>query len=176
MADRPNTVIVQRITTSWTKRTRGAEGRERRARLPVAYPLPDRVLVSRSASVCHSVVRGEASDYAERVALSFDAAPTARVGSGANSAVQLTHREANLEVAFMGAATDTGQPVRAQMPSRSLLSGQVATVRFNGRFVGWYDGWYEDKIVHIAYDVTPSRDLFLGAAPAFVIDARVDLW
>jgi hypothetical protein len=57
-----------------------------------------------------------------------------------------------------------------------LVRGQVATVRFNGRFVGHDEAWYEDKIVHVAFDVVPSRDLFLSPSVTFVVDARIDLW
>jgi hypothetical protein len=62
------------------------------------------------------------------------------------------------------------------MPAKLLRRGQIATVRFNGRFAGHEDAWYEDKVVHIAFDVAPSRDLFLLTLPGFVLDARVDLW
>jgi hypothetical protein len=169
-------LIVQRMTSTWTKRTRGAAGRERRAHLPAAYPLPDAVLVSRSASVCHDISGSEASAYRELFSVAFDAQPTARTGTAASSAVQLKSRDAGLEVAFTGCVTDTGRPVRSPMLAKVLRSGQVATVRFNGRFVGHEQVWYEDKIVMIAFDIMPSRDLFLSASAVFVIDARVDLW
>jgi hypothetical protein len=169
-------VVVQRITTWWTKRTRGAAGRENRARLPVAYALPDSVLVSRAASACHSVERGESSGYLrERQTVSFDAQPTARLG-GATGAVRLARRPDGLAVAFDGNAFDTGRPSRAAVKPTLLLPGQVATIRFNGRFVGHEDPWYEDKLVHVAFGVALTRDLFVEARPAFVIDARADLW
>jgi hypothetical protein len=62
------------------------------------------------------------------------------------------------------------------MPAKLLRSRQVAAVRYNGRFVGHEDAWYEDKIVLIAFDPMASRDLFLSTSPAFVVNARVDLW
>jgi hypothetical protein len=69
----PN-VIVQRITTIWTKRTRGAPGREHRARLPVAYPLPESLLGSAPVCACHGVVRAEATGYGAR-SVAFDVTP-----------------------------------------------------------------------------------------------------
>src|SRR5579872_3530614 len=170
-------VIVQRITTTWTKRSRGAAGREHRARLPVAYPLPDAALVSRSASMCQEIDRHEASVYREREAISFDAQPTAWSRRTLRSAVRLRLGGAGLEVAFNGTgvgAYDAGRPPRWPMPAKVLRSTQVATVRFNGRFVGYEEAWYEDKILHVAFDATPHRELFLSTSAAFVIDARVD--
>ena len=124
----------------------------------------------------HAVARSEDSAYAERFAEWFETQPAARDHGGAGSAVQLTYRNAGLDVAFNGALTDTGRPARSPMPVKTLRPGEVATVRFNGRFVGHEDPWYEDKIIHIAFDLAPRRDLFLAASTAFIIDARVDLW
>jgi hypothetical protein len=168
-------VVVQRITTIWTKRTRGAAGREHRARLPQAYPLPDSVMVARLPCASHLVYRAEASAYREQSSVGFDSQPRARIGIGP-SAVELAYRGDGLQLAFRGDVADTGRPVRAPLPPRLLLRGDVASVRFNGRFTGHEDAWYEEKIVHIAFDVTPRRDLFLSASVAHVIDARVDLW
>jgi hypothetical protein len=48
MTDAPNTVtVVQQITTIWSKETRGAHGREVRARLPQWYPLKQAPVLER---------------------------------------------------------------------------------------------------------------------------------
>jgi hypothetical protein len=172
--DRSSRVIVQRITTAWTKRSRGAAGRELRARLPAAYPLPDGAIVSRSHCVLHEIARSEASAYGERFGVAFDEQPKSRIRGP--SAVQLTYKEAGLEIALQAADKDTGRPTRARMPPKLVRSGEFATVRFNGRFAGYDFNWYEDKIIHIAFEMTPCRGLFLEASAAFVMDARLDLW
>ncbi len=76
---------VQRITTIWTKRTRGAEGREARARLPDAYPLLDEALVARSPRVEHIIHRREV-DYLRSVSVETSTADSAESLRGKRSA------------------------------------------------------------------------------------------
>ncbi|MBK7398585.1 MAG: hypothetical protein IPJ34_20375 [Myxococcales bacterium] len=159
-------VVLQHIVTVWTKRDRGAEGRERRARLPTSYPLPDALLASTRRSVLHTIHRTSAK------------APTVREEEQerlrVSEALTLTESEGLLVVAFHGDSGPCGRP-RRRDARLSLPSGQRLLVRFNGRYQAYDDPWYEDHIVHVAFDARPSTNLF-ATPPDVVLDRRVDLW
>jgi hypothetical protein len=168
----PPEAIVQRVVTRWTKKTRGAEGRETRARLPKAYELPDLLLVAGSPCLQHFVERSESSAYAptedwrERGDLSVS------VGASVSSLRLLPHGD-ELEVAFVHAG-DCGLPRRAPRTVR-IRAGTWARVRYNGRFVGFDDAWYEEKVLNVAFRVAAVRDMFLGTPPSVELEAMANL-
>lgn len=163
-------VVIQHIITSWSKRTRGALGRERRARLPEAYPLPDSLVCATNKRVQHTIERGESYDYAPRVreeisdVLRFDAAP--------ESVLTLIESGETLRVTFRGSAC--GAPPRKNAEAL-LARGSRLVVRFNGRHQQFDDPWYEDHIVHIAFGMRVWTALFREPTEQ-LIDRRVDLW
>jgi hypothetical protein len=168
-------IVVQRIVTMWTKATRSTH-RERRARLPTAYPLPDAVLVSRASCTVHQIDRGEQDEYQPRSSVVDHGRPTACIGSASACSVVLEERGDGLHVGFRWTASDCGQPHRHQAGPIVVPTGARAVVRFNGRFIGYEDPWYEDKIVHVAYGVLPQRELFEAPRPRQALICLVDLW
>lgn len=166
-------VLVQRIITSWTKSTRGADGREARARLPQGYPLPDEVLVSRAPCTRHVVNRGEHGEYRPSATVQLDEVLRAALGI-ATTSIELREVDAVLRVSFR-CEGDTGAPRREPM-SMTLESGTWGRVHYNGRFTSHESSWYESKIVNVAYGIPPRRDLFEAGEPNATLDARVDLW
>src|SRR5262249_15874655 len=110
-------VVVQRIETHWTRATRDAAGREVRARLPRAYPLPASLLNAQVRCVRHLVTRFE-PDYAPRMDVECgESLSTGRgIGGAGISSVQLLHVDQDLEVTFL--ATDAGMPHRPRTVMR----------------------------------------------------------
>lgn len=165
-------IVVQRIVTSWTKATRGAEGREARARLPKGYPLPEAVLRSNAACVRHQLSRGAHDNYRLTEVVEEDSAVRVRKGS-TPTAIAFTERDGHMEVSFVTGG-DEGAPRRRAAPI-VLAKGTWGRARYNGRFSSFDEPWYEDKIVNIAYGVPAVAALFTGE-PSVVLEALVDLW
>lgn len=166
-------MIVQRIVTTWTKRTRGAEGREARARLPTAYPLPDALLVSKAPCLQHFVARGESDGWALEEKHRTREDVSASLGEE-HGAVRLSLAAAGeMNIVFVH-ADECGAPFRRKKQAR-LLAGSWARVRFNGRFVGYEEAWYEEKVVNIAFGTAATRDLFLATSPSVVLEAMANL-
>ena len=170
MTDALNTVtVMQQITTSWSKETRGVHGREVRARLPQWYPLPDAALVSRASRIEH-LVRREEPDYAATEAVKAISADSTRPQ---HRSVEALVEGDVLAVVFEWPG-DCGAPARHQ---RRIVAQRESWVRvyYNGRFADHDRSWYEDKIVNVAFGILPVRDLFQGR-PAAELECRVDLW
>ncbi len=170
MPDATNSMIVmQQITTIWSKSARGAQGREVRARLPQWYPLPDAALVSRASRVGHLVQRRE-PDYATTECVETTSGDS--TGPQHRSVAAVTDGD-GIAVVFEWPG-DCGVPARHQRRI-VLRSGSWARVYYNGRFIGHEHSWYEDKIVNVAFGILPIRDLF-QAPPTAELECRVDLW
>ena len=166
-------IVIQRIVTRWTKATRGAGERERRARLPEALALPDDVLVARAACVRHIVLRSADSDYRAVERVEEDDVLRAAPGVAPTS-LTLTERAGILDVSFV-ADGDAGTPRRSATAMR-IAPGSFGRARYHGRFQAFDEPWYESKTVNIAYGVTPTRTLFTSDAPKVLLEAEVDLW
>ncbi len=163
-------LVAQYIVTRWTKRTRGAEGRELRARLPRGFVLPEELVASAATYALHRIVRDEADAWATRATeKSGEALPT-REGP-----LRFRLVDESLEVSIVGNDGALGAPARRSPRPESLGAGERLDVVFNGRHQQYDEPWYEEHIVHIAYRAQPSSRLFL-APSSRVSDLRVDLW
>lgn len=169
MTDAANiTIVMQQITTIWSKATRGAQGREVRARLPQWYPLPDAALISRAGRIEHLVRRGEPDYVATEAVKSMSGGSRPQ-----HRSVEAVVEGDALAVVFEWPG-DCGAPARHQ---HRIVARRESWVRvyYNGRFVDPDRSWYEDKIVNVAFGILPVRDLFKGR-PAAELECRVDLW
>lgn len=158
-------IVLQHVVTIWTKRTRGAEGREQRARLPTWYPVPEGLLASARRFLRQQIRRDEWHGWS--------ATPQVEVSDRVRGtdAVTLAEEGGALAVAFLGGAC--GRP-RRDDAKVVVPAGRHLTVRFNGRIPSYDDPWYEDHIVHVAFDPPPSLRMF--ADDDLVLERRVDLW
>jgi hypothetical protein len=168
-------IILQHITTSWTKATRGAEGREVRARLPRAYPLPSGIVLPPGSCLIHNVRRAERDLYV--VSQEYRVTPelSPRMGAESERAVRLCEQDDVLTVSF-ACTSECGKPWRASPGAIELRRGDVGRVRFNGRFRSYEESWYEDKIVNVAYGCSYALGVFTESEPTATLDALVDLW
>jgi hypothetical protein len=166
-------IVVQRIVTTWSKKTRGADGRETRARLPRVYPLPDAALVIRARCVQHVISRSAHDGYRVNEGVQEDTSLRTKPGISPTSIVLREH-DGMLDVLFVPEG-DAGIPRRAAAPIR-LTPGSWGCARYNGRFQAFDDPWYEEKIVNIAYEMPLARALFTSDGPTATLDAEVDLW
>lgn len=144
--------VVQRVCTSWSKRSRGEPGASRRNAAPVAFPLPLREL-----PFVHEVLMDERDDFQPHVTIR-DGLPDASPQAG----VLLREERRLLRVHV--AVTPFGMPRRwRRPPAVRLASGDWLRWQINYRFAGSCDGdWsYRLDTFSIAHGAA-SADLFLG--------------
>jgi hypothetical protein len=154
-------VIVQRVRTAWSKKSRGFRHATLRNAAPIAIELPYGPL-----PLFHDITMDEDDDFTPRVKVLHEAPSQREFGLrlvGAALRVQLPN--------------GFGVPVRFHRPAVLLQPGEWVRWHLNNRFTstttrgGWY---YTLNTVSIALGPMPP-DAFLGEAP-HIIDERAALW
>jgi len=153
-------VIVQRVRTTWTKRSRGLPGAARRNAAPVAFELPPG-----PPSMVHDIVMQEWSDFTPQVKVVDGAPPRWEFGLrpvGRTVQVRLPN--------------GPGVPSRSHRPVVPLEPGEWVRWQLNNRWTSCCGGdWYYTlTTVSIALGPMPPHG-FLGDAP-HVVDERAALW
>jgi hypothetical protein len=173
-------IVVQRVLTEWTKRSRGAPGAVRRNAVAEAFPLPP---AGRTEVLVHQVVAREQNDFAVQQTQTNLTLPEAGPLSLDGSAgVRL---EKTAEQLVVTGVTDVWCRCFTVFPQRSnrvvlrLEIGQWGRWRLNFRL--WEDfnnsEWlYQKWVVNVAYLPGPSPgDLLQRTEPADVADDMVQL-
>lgn len=173
-------IVVQRVLTRWTKRSRGAPGAVRRNAVSEAFPLPS----TRQAGVLvHRVVAREEDDFAvqERQLESYELPEFGLLMLDDTAGVRLEMTAGGLAVIGV---TDvwcqcfTVFPRRRERVVLRLLPGEWGRWRLNFRL--WEDDgrsdWsYQKWVVNVGHLPTPTTDLFLTTAPVAVTDEMVQI-
>jgi len=162
-------IVIQQLTTTWEKPSRGAEGARRRA-IPDALLLPHAAVVADDVFV-HTVVFNHDHGYDPRS--SFRELRLRRLLDEL-PALQIDHRPDHLVVKYAWSPR-LGAPARPSGPRHRLAKGCWCRIRSNGRLA--YEGsWgYRDVVFNIAYQ-PHDEHVFRAMAPAFEEDHRKDLW
>jgi hypothetical protein len=163
-------LIVQRVSVSWGKESRGAPASVGRNGLPRFFPLPD--VSSAPAFLLHVVNLDEHDGFVskERVEVMQSICPY--------WLVRFKQLARAIEVSFIFDSGLHGAPRRGRQsgPLFELQPGQWGRFEINGRF-GYGGGWsYRHNIFNIAWAIKPERDVFLGDAPDFIVRELADLW
>lgn len=96
------------------------------------------------------------------------------VGPGLHTqSVSLNRLTDALEINFEW-IPECGKPPRRSW-TLGVAPGTWVRIRYNGRFVSHENPWYEDKVLNIAFEMVPWREMFESATPAQVVDIRADL-
>jgi hypothetical protein len=159
-------LIVQRIQTEWTKKSRGGEPATFRNTVPEALPLPS--LVDEGADgIVHDVRHRECDDFRPQAAVrpaGFDR--TCQLGS-----LWLYRQVDRLAVRFVWSWHETGAPERKSHDAFVLEPGQWGRLKCNGRFSDHDSGawWYRQDTFNVAWiqDFDPNR--FLNTMPDFEV-------
>lgn len=170
-------VVVQRIVTSWTKRSRGGALAALRNRTPEALVLPKALVATSARCLHHDVWFEERDAFNERAETSAEGVVCAysrRVSTACS--IQLNQEKDGLSVLFSPEG-DCGLPARTK-EAFLLKMGDWGRVAFNGRFVdcdtgGW---WYEKKIFNIGCFEAIAESVFLTAPPDREILRMADLF
>lgn len=162
-------IVVQRVLTEWTKRSRGAPGAVRRNAVAEAFPLPS----ARGAGDLwvHQVTAREQDDFAVR--------ETAGAGA-AGVWVEVMGTEA-VVTGLAGAWCQccTVFPPRPERVVLRLAPGQWGRWRVNFRFWDGFEGseWrYQKWVVNVGHlRRPPAAELFRATGPDVVADDLVQL-
>jgi hypothetical protein len=175
------TVLVQKIVTIWTKKSRGSPGSIRRNSLPqaVALPLGQRN-IENYALLEHTVVFHERSDFQDpRNDLTttdiLDIHRALRIGC-----VLVERERLGLRVGWKYDGSDAGIPDRSKTPQGAVNVGlnSWARVVYNGRFsLDWEGGWwYEKKIVNVGLFTQAVDSVFVNSTPYVAIHRMAKLF
>ncbi|MFD6493479.1 hypothetical protein ACFV99_23735 [Streptomyces sp. NPDC059944] len=153
-------VVVQRIRTSWTKKSRGGPGAARRNAAPTAFSSPPRF-----NATFHEVAMRESDSFEPHVQVRDLSAPGTILRE-----VDGLLRVDPPEVSMFAMPRRDRRP-----PAVRLAPGQWLQWQINHRFVGRCDGaWsYRLETFNIVYG-SAARDVFLGA-PTRRVDERRSL-
>ncbi len=166
-------LLVQELSTHWTKLSRGAPASLPRAHTPTALPLPPDpggVPRDRDATFCHRVRFDEATDFAPTIVspASFSASRPRITG------IELRDSPSPRLVSYVW-DTFCGAPRRPHGPRIPLGVNQWCQILHNGRH-GYDRGWtYQSSVVNLAWVDEFYPEIFNGR-PAVVSDHRSDLW
>jgi hypothetical protein len=170
-------VLVQRIKTVWTKKSRGGRLASLRNAVPEALAVPFEGRRGAAGFVIHEVVYHEADEFGGPLSVSLKefAGDRLEVGcvtvrlSGDDVVVEYLHSYGG------GAPVRRGRGGLAPPRSFALGRGQFGRVIHNGRFSG-DEWWYEKVVVNVGGRGRQSPAAFTRGGPAFVIDDTAALW
>lgn len=159
------TVIVQVITTRWTKASRGAPRAALRAAVPEGALLPERF--PHAPFVVHELEAAEMGDFELRC-------------QGARALERLPAVVAGVRLADVGAAIEVVRLADARFgwPPRPhdrvvfrLEAGLTGRVVRNNRHAGRVAWSYSKTVVNVANVAEPTRAVF-SAEPALLVDEQ----
>ncbi|MFB7331254.1 hypothetical protein ACFC00_06370 [Streptomyces adustus] len=150
-------VVVQRVRTSWTKKSRGGPGAARRNAAPTAFSLPPGL-----STALHEVTMRESDSFEPRMQVR-DLSPPGAIHREVDGLLRVHPPEVSM----------FAMPRRNRRPPAVRLApGQWLQWLINYRFVGSCGGaWsYQLETFNIVYD-SAAPDVFLGV-PTRRVDER----
>jgi len=158
-------IVVQKIELVWTKRSRGGEGAQRRAALPLAFELP---AFPAGDAAYHALLSHEHQGFEPRDLERRPSLPER------DACVLFERRGDGIRVGYQWSGV-CGAPRRAQVSPRWLMElrlGDYGRVLHNGRFSGENYWWYEQIVFNVAVAAEVTSDLFTRIAPSVTADLR----
>lgn len=173
-------ILIQRLVTIWTKKSRGAPGSIRRNAVPDAIVLPvNRFAGTRFTLLEHDVIFHERSEFENPQEKSSVFDSLGQQGRKKFGCVEVSKTDGGLQVSWSYDSRDAGLPDRARTQADSALGlNSWARVVFNGRYsMDWEGGWwYEKKVVNVGFFSTLSETVFKDSAPEITIDRMTMLY
>tara|TARA_R110002049_G_scaffold203619_1_gene374172 strand:+ start:1619 stop:2113 length:495 start_codon:yes stop_codon:yes gene_type:complete len=163
-------IIIQHITTLWTKKSRGMPAAEKRNSVPHRLLLP--VASQPLPPVFVHQVFAEENDFQLKQTTQF---PTSEE---LHWSFQFQQQGDQLKVAFTYSRTEHGTPDRGSCtrPLFSLKLNQTGTFSINGRFSSYQGPYYQSHTVNLGFVDRFHDNLFLTQPPDHSIDLRAHLF
>jgi hypothetical protein len=168
-------LLVQHISTSWSKASRGGPRAGVRNAVPVALPF-SKLVPSETRSVLHEVQFNERTEFTPHEEVIIDGGILPR-----GKALCITAgRDADGAWALYDYSTECGgAPDRSGVRKRltAPLDRWIRIVA-NGRFAPAWDGdwWYEKHVVNVGLFSSLAPYCFTATEPADVFEALAALW
>jgi hypothetical protein len=173
-------IIIQKIQTGWSKKSRGGKMATERNAVPEALAIPmEKLKDPIDGLIEHSISYYEWQGFSspQHSSLTQEAAEKVRF-----DCLVIEPLGAELKVIFEYDGKYAGMPVRYTPPGGKpstrmhLQPGQWGRVLYNGRFAveeGW---WYDKKVFNIGLFEKLEEDLFTSSQPAQVLSQMAKLW
>jgi hypothetical protein len=172
-------IVVQRVVTEWSKRSRGGDAARRRAAVPRAYPLPNgrgAVAGPGPAVLVHQIMAREENDFApQEAARIHELLPPTDILHREHIAGVFLRSDGD-RVVVIGCPDPRGAPERFGHPrtlfalGRGEHSAWLVNFRFTDRTGAWYYQHWSVNVAHV--EAPPAADLFLWTTPTRIVDER----
>ena len=174
-------ILVQHVTSSWSKASRGGPSAARRNAVPEALLLPKAAVGKRgNALIQHTASYGEDNDFVSpsHDSLTAESAGVIRIGC-----VRVEPLDGGARVAFEYDFRVAGMPPRdAHQMAKAradfeLAVGEWGRVLYNGRFSSDEGGWgYQKTVVNVGCHDEVQAEAFVSTRPLYTIDRMASLW
>lgn len=164
-------LVLQRLMTEWTKRSRGGSGAAVRNAVPQSLLLPP--LAVKGDTVVHEARFLENDSFRCRDELKeVDLGVSWQLG-----AMTLFRQCDQVVVKFAYMMATTGAPERLSHEAFTLQPGEWGRLLYNGRFSSWDDGewWYRKDVFNVAYAESLDRRIFLDTTPNYTVSEMARL-
>ncbi len=173
-------IVIQWVSTSWTKASRGHPGSSRRNAIQDGYPLPSAVLECASSVFSHQLQANESSGF--ELQGSFRSYEPSDPLSPLNSSSRLLKLELEdhlLSLHFTPDSLAMGAPSRRHLARTfKLRPGEWVRLRMNGRHTDYHTGTrhYSKQVCNVALVSAPVIDLFTSGTPTYELDGMARLF
>ncbi len=171
-------LLVQAISTEWTKASRGGSSAARRNGVLEQLPIPaDLEAVSVASFVFHRVKYTEENEFLAPHLDQVEVQPAPEEGVRYNNLLVLHPCDSTLRV-ICEWGNLSGAPKRYPTRAETVLqSDQWMRLRYNVRLSREEGQWvYEKWVFNISMLRTPSARVFLDTEPSKVQSEMADLW
>jgi hypothetical protein len=164
-------VVIQRLMTDWTKRSRGGSEATARNAVPQALILP--AYVGKSEAVIHEARFLETDAFRCRDELTeIELNVSWQIG-----AMTLCRQHDSIVVQFAYRMDTAGAPERWSRNAFALRPGKWGRLLYNGRFSGRSEGewWYRQDVFNIACTDLMDRRVFIDTTPNYTVSEMARL-
>ncbi len=161
-------IIVQEISTSWTKQSRSARAASARNAIPDTLPLPWIPAVDSSSALIHHIVRFHEASNFRHPHHELAVHPIIAGKIGYFGCVRITVHNSLVQVQYAYDMFCGGAPERYGLPRQviALAVHEWGRIQYNGRWssaTGMGAWTYKQTTVNIAYQKDLTQQLFANA-------------
>lgn len=157
-------LLIQRIVTNWTKRSRGGDAAVLRNSVAEALEVPEFDLLD-GCYVVHDVSFSEGNDYVANGRLRYCELKT----DVTIAPLRLHLSRTSVSARFVWTYRDVGAPERESHAVFQLHSGQWGQFRCNGRFGAetktGREWEYRKSVINVAFAEAIPHDIFVASVP-----------
>lgn len=164
-------IVIQRIESVWTKKSRGMPGSNKRNAIPRRLKLPDPHFC-RKELFLHEVGASEHCDF------KLVSKVECRENWNKYWSLKLVNENTSIRVQFAYEYYWHGMPNRGSYWRRlfTLKTGEYGSLQINGRFTSYSGQFYTQNFVNIGNVSKIDENLFVASEPTYLVDKMVYLF